>query len=149
LSRAYATPLRLDIKPSPQRWWFYASLFLFVFASISLSNILFIFQFLMLVLSLIALRMDYLSRQPNISFVWQKYNQWKLIKNATEEDAELCVGSFNSAFLMILNFKCESGKRYSIVFLPHEVVGRNYRQLRVRFKVEGHKIFNKEKVVNH
>ena len=86
---------------------------------------------------------DYKYRLAPLSLIWSQANDWHIIKNGAEYNAELCAGSFNSACLMVLNFKLQSGQNMSLVFLANEVSVKAYRQLRVRFKVEAAKIFTK------
>ncbi len=143
MSRAYATPLRLEIKPSPIRRYFYIALILISSLSVLLMPLPVLIQLVIVCLVLYFVWRDYKCRLAPLSLVWLQANDWRIIKYGVEYNAALCAGSFNSAYLMALNFKLQSGQHINVLFLANEVSAEAYRQLRVRFKVETAKIFTK------
>jgi len=139
LSRAYVTPLRLDIKPHPNRKYFYLILAVLSLAGIMLVHIPLWLQSSLVLLVLMILYRDYLLQGKCFSLVWQEENNWVLLMDHQSMQAQLCRGSFNSGCLMLLNFRLDNGEYKTLMFLPCEVDADNYRRLRVRFKVEGGK----------
>ncbi len=143
MSRAYATPLRLDIKPHAARQYFFLLIAAISMAAVWLANIVMGLKMLLWLLVILAGWRSYRHNRLACSLIWQQHNHWILVMDNEPLEARLLPGSFNSPFLMVLNFALLTGGRKTVLLLPAEVEGEAYRRLRVRFRVEAGKLFRK------
>ena len=80
------------------------------------------------------------------TLVWARDNHWLL--ETQNESVALSVQNFSyvSAFVSLLHFKTEHKKTMSVVIFNDAVLCEEYRKMRVRFRVEGPKLFEHAKI---
>ena len=142
-SIAYATPLRLELKPSSSLYWLLTAIHLGALALLPATSLP-----VWLVMSLSAFVVASYARQVSrfawlrssasvVSLYWPEGEQWRLgCRNGDETWALLLSDSFVKPWLTILLFRPDSGGRVqNVVILPDMLDPENFRRLRVRLKL--------------
>ena len=140
MSRAYATPLELELSPSKQQ----RKLLLFIYALTAISILLLPWPFLLRLVCLICvllLSKFLLYKIPSCNrIVWQSGNNWLLITGDVTSKAVLLPETLVTYWLVILLFRVEEGRRCSVLVWPDSVHYDAFRRLRVRLKLEGERL---------
>ena len=143
-STAYATPLRLELKPSRTLFW------LLTFSHLGAAGLmptmsLPIWASAFLGLSVAAsylwlMASHALKRHPGavVSLLWPSGIQWQVrSRNGQEVSAQLSPESFVRPWLTVLLLRPETGGRArNVVLLPDMVDAEAFRRLRVRLRLE-------------
>jgi len=142
-SKKYASPLRLELKPSVIFFVLLGAIHLLAVALIwkmvfplslqILATTLLLFSFYFYALEH-ALRR---SRRAVVALLWDEHDQWCLFNVAGEKiEANLCADSFVHPGLLILNFQIPGRRWRRSVVIPKDAMPRQpLRQLRVRLKL--------------
>lgn len=140
MSRAYATPLELQLMPSRFQRRYFVFIYLLVACSILLLPVQIIIKltaiFLLLLFAVYYFR--YLQRFDRL--VWMQGNHWLLLRGGTQLEARLLDDSIRTSWLVILNFRIVSALRpslVSVVIWPDSLPAEMFRRLKVRLRVEG------------
>lgn len=142
-SKKYATPLRLELKPS--RVLFLVLLVLHL-AALALTYYLFSNVFLLLFIAALLIFSGYFvlagaalkkTSSAVVKLVWDANNEWILETKVGETlNAELMRDSYINSFITVLIFKCEGRMLNThVVLLKDNVDVNTFRRLRVRLKV--------------
>ena len=142
-SKKYATPLRLEIKPSRILCSLLLILHLFALAIIFILDFEFLINILVAILIAVSAYISIFqtafrkSSSAIIKLVWDSNNEWILENNRGEQlNAELLRDSYVSSVMTVLNFKCKNHFRHkSIILLKDNINENDFRKLRVRLKV--------------
>lgn len=143
--RTYATPLELDVQFSKYFLYFFV---LIIFLSVSCLVIVpvpFVVKILAVSFVVFISSRQYLIFQQPKRIIWHEQNNWKIIEMGCEHECELLNNSFIMPWLAILNLKLANNKTKSVVIFKDAIDKEQFRKLRVRLKVEAHKIFKKNK----
>jgi hypothetical protein len=69
--------------------------------------------------------------------VWQSGNHWLLTMNDVTSEAVMMPETLVSFWIVILLFRLEDGRRYTVLIWPDSVHADAFRRLRVRLKLVG------------
>ncbi|MDQ1363058.1 MAG: hypothetical protein QG652_918 [Pseudomonadota bacterium] len=137
MSRAYATPLELELQPSRQQ----RRLLLIICALCVFSILILPWPFLlqMLCVMLVALSLVLISKNAWHAdrLVWQAGNHWLLVTGDMTTNARLLTESLVTRWLVILLLRTENGAKQTVLIWPDSVRPDVFRRLRVRLKIEG------------
>lgn len=143
MSRAYATPLELELIPSRRQY----KLLLLIYALVTISILLLPWHFLSRLAFLAGVLLSgqfLLHRKPACNrIVWQSGNNWLLTMENVTSKAVLLPETLTSFWLVILLFRLENGKRYPVMIWPDSIHADVFRRLRVRLKIEGNAVVGK------
>ncbi len=143
-STAYATPLRLELKPSRTLFWLLTFSHLGAAGLLSTMSLPFwVKAFLgmsVLVSYLWLVGRHALLRHPGaaVSLLWPRGDHWQVqSRNGAQVSALLSPESFVHPWLTVLLLKPESGGRArNVVLLPDMLDAEAFRRLRVRLRLE-------------
>ena len=142
-SKKYATPLRLEIKPSKILFFlllilhFLALLIIYTLNFDLLITVLIVIPvFISAYFSIFKITLQK-SKNSIIKLVWDGNNEWILENKIGEKiNAELLKDTYISSMMTILIFKCEGQfVTKNIVLLKDNIDENDFRRLRVRLKV--------------
>jgi len=136
LSIKYATPLHLEFKSSKLFGFYVYFVFFISLFSIYLLPITLSIKLLLIAICVVACLHVYRSSSKLQSIVWQEGNHWLLNDDNETLVAELDDTSFAISWLLILNFKTDTGARCSKLVCYDSLDSNIFRQLKVRLKVE-------------
>ena len=146
MSHTYATPLKLEISPS--RLFLKIHVLIYFLATISILSLPWsaTIQGACIALLINFGHKTYVSHNRLRLLIWKQENNWELWVSGLMQRLQLQGSSYISPWLAILNFKSEDGARISLVVLNDAVDRHQFRQLRVRLKVEGNKSVRHDKI---
>ena len=138
--RTYATPLRLEIKPSRVYLMYVAMLVGVACLSIFSLNINAGFKIIVFIIILYASVAILLYNNQSKTIIWKQDNCWHII--GVDQQASILADSIVLPGVTILNFKLSSGAKKSIVIFFDAIDDELFRKLRVRLKVSSAKLLN-------
>lgn len=136
--------LSISIHASPQKWILvllpHFVSFIVVFSLVQVSNLLSIVLILLIVFSTYYfLRLHvFLGASKSVKSIYQdSRNNWFLITaNNEEKNVSLMSESFNSNYLVILNFSHFDKANYVVIVTPDSVARDSFRQLKVKLRTQ-------------
>jgi hypothetical protein len=136
LSRQYANPLQLDIQVSYYLKFYILLVFTLLTLAICNYPVSWEFRILLITVLAIFLSVRFLKQAISCRLIWAENNHWTVEQNGQQVIAALKANSFISVVLSVLNFKDEAGRSFSVLLFPDSINAEQFRQLRVRLKVE-------------
>ena len=146
MSHTYATPVKLEIKPSLFFLQIHALIYLLAAISILMLPWLFMVQCGCLVVLIYVGQKSYRKHNQSRLLIWKQANDWLISASGIMQPMQLQASSFISPWLAILNFKSENRTGVSLILFSDAVDKQQFRQLRVRLKVEGYKSVSHDKM---
>ena len=137
MSAKYATPLHLEFKRSLVFALYIPGIFFITLFSIYLLPIMLAIKIALVIICSLGCIQAYRTQNTIQGMVWQENNYWLLHTDKASIAAELTDSSFATAWLVILHFKTETGRRCSRLIAYDSLDDNLFRQLKVRLKVEG------------
>ena len=136
MSKEYATPLTLELKPSPVFKYYLLSLYLLAITAVVYADLHPLIQ-VFTVLFLVIFYFYQTSRTLRYTkIVWSSGNDWQLYELSLEGiEVHLTPMSFCSSWLVILAFKTEAGKRINITVPYDSLNAEIFRRLKVRLRI--------------
>ncbi len=146
MSHIYATPLKLEIKPS--RLFLQVHVLIYTLAILSILILPWpgTIQCVGITFLIYVGHKSYSGHNRLRLLIWKQENKWELWESGVMKLLQLQGNSFVLPWLAILNFKSEDGRRISITIYTDAVGYQQFRQLRVRLKVEGNKSIRHDKI---
>ena len=146
MSHTYVTPLKLEIKPSLFFLQIHALIYLLAAISILMLPWLFMVQCGCLVVLIYVGQKSYRKHNQSRLLIWKQANDWLISASGIMQPMQLQASSFISLWLAILNFKSENRTGVSLILFSDAVDKQQFRQLRVRLKVEGYQSVSHDKM---
>lgn len=100
--------------------------------------------FLLVLLAILTLNSIKNNQQRELH--WQSDGAWLITYNKKQFKAKIDKASVVTPFFTSLNLKLENNKKISVVLFRDNVDADVFRQLRVRMKVEGLKLFSHDTI---
>lgn len=142
--RTYATPLKIDINPSKTYLIFVLVVTSMACFSISLLSTNFWFRFvLILIVSAFSIYVYIINNRPK-NIIWSSQNKWEVV-DKEKYSAALLPDSIVLPWLVVLNFRLETGRNKSLIVFADAIDSQSFRKLRVRLKVSAGKLFKQDK----
>jgi hypothetical protein len=140
-SREYATPLRLELRPSAILTRLVFTLYLSAFGMVLVAELVF-WQKVLLVLGILASGVVHCLKYPLghnknriRALVWHRGSAWQIEREGSIEAATLGSEGRVLAWLVVLQLKPETGGRLYLVLAPDMLDSDCFRQLRVRLRM--------------
>jgi len=144
LYRIYENQLQLDLYKSRCCYLYLLVTGSFVVAALILISLTIYLK--LLIVFFVSILFGYYLRHRHqvISIKWYKQNRWVIfLRQGLVYKASLLNNSFITRFICVLNFKLESGMKFSYVIFPDSLHHEQMRRLLVRMKVEHSDLFSK------